>query len=98
MTPADVRTTFRADPLESGASASGDYEIYGSTDMLNIREPPFNSYSNVLVVYRGGKASVVLPVLIGIGLNYDWRKSLSEWFTDLPRKQDENDAPASRHQ
>lgn len=84
MRPADVRATFRATPLDSGTSDSGAYEIYGSNEFLNIREPPLNGYSNVLVLYRDGKASVILPVLVGHGLDYEWRESLGEWFTDLP--------------
>jgi hypothetical protein len=70
---------------EAGKAESGTYEIYGSNEILSrLRHPPFNNYSNVLVLFRNGRASVILPVLIDSGPNYEWRKSLREWFTDLP--------------
>ena len=83
MAKADVRATFKAEPLEVGKADSGEYEIYGSNEILNLRHPPFDNYANALVLYRNGKSSVILPVLVNGDYNYRWRQRLSECFSDL---------------
>ncbi len=53
MTPGQVRSILRSEPLESGEVKAGGYEVYGSTEAVDILEDLH--YSNILVLYQGGK-------------------------------------------
>lgn len=85
MPETEVRSILKSEPLEAGKVEGSNYEIFGSTEILNIRQQPGDEYSNILVLYREGKVRVIHRVEIGLGPNYYWRQSLSELFTDLPR-------------
>jgi len=79
MTSEQVRSVFKAKPLESGRVAAGTFEVYGSNASFDI--DPALLYSNVLVLYKDGKASVIY----GIAGGSDWRENAQQEFVDFPR-------------
>ena len=79
LSPKEVQATFKAKPLESGEVAAGIFEVYGSNESFDI--DPALLYSNVLVLYKDGKTSVIY----GIEGGNDWREKAVERFADFPR-------------
>ena len=69
MSEAEVEGVFKAKPLESGKVETGFFKVYGSNESFNI--DPALLYSNVLVLYKDGKASVIYAIDGGS----DWRKN-----------------------
>jgi hypothetical protein len=79
MTRADVGATLKAEPLETGKVESGEYAIYGSNESFDVDQ--WLHFSNILVIYRNGKAITISSVPAG----HDWRGKLAESTTDLPK-------------
>ena len=61
MTEKEVQCVFDAKPLESGKVEAGDYRIYGVlSEFIDVQ---FGLYfSNILVVFREGRAAIVIDV------------------------------------
>jgi len=79
MSPEDVQTVFKAKPLQTGKVAAGDFQVYGSNDSFDI--DPALLYSNVLVLFKDGKANVIYAIEGG----RNWRQKAQERFSDFPR-------------
>ena len=79
MTESDVEGILKAMPLEAGSVDAGVYKIYGSNESFNI--DVWLHFSNVLVVFRGGKATAVCD----IGAGAEWRRALGKMFVDMPK-------------
>ncbi len=80
MTELQVESIFKTKPLEQGKVGAGLYKFYGSNESFNI--DGWLHFSNVLVVFREGKATVVQSIRAG----QEWRRNLSETFIDLPKR------------
>lgn len=80
MTELQVESILKAKPLEQGKVDAGLYKIYGSNEAFNI--DGWLHFSNVLVVFREGKATMVC----GAGAGREWRRSLGEVLIDLPKR------------
>ncbi len=78
MTEAQVEAVLKAEPMESGKVEAGIYRIYGSNESFNIQV--WLHFSNVLVIYREGKAIAIGSVSAG----NDWRQKLGQATADLP--------------
>ncbi len=78
LTEAEVESVLKAKPLESGKVEAGSYEIYGSNKTFDINHSI--RFSNMLVVFKEGKVSVIYDVRAGSA----WRRKLGERFIDLP--------------
>jgi hypothetical protein len=85
MTEADVESTLKAKPLEAGRVEAGYYRIYGSNEAFSYpisnAGDPWHHFSNILVIYRDGKAVTIASVSAGDG----WRQKLAKETIDLPR-------------
>ena len=79
MTEAEVEAMLKAKPLESGTVDAGKYQIYGSNESFNINA--WLHFSNILVIYRDGKAIAIESV----PARDDWRRKLTESTIDLPK-------------
>ena len=79
MTESETEAVLKAKPLESGKVEAGDYKIYGSNESFNINYPL--RFSNILLVFTGGKLSVIRSIPSGA----EWRQELGEMFSDLPK-------------
>jgi hypothetical protein len=81
MTQSEVESVLNARPLESGNVESGSYKIYGSNTSIGT-EDIYHSlhFTNILVVFDKGKASIVRSV----SACDDWHQRLAEEFSDLP--------------
>lgn len=77
MTVAEVESILKAKPLESGKVEAGNYKIYGSNESFDIGY--ILHFSNILVVFKEGKASTIYNVPAG----YEWRQKLGKLFIDL---------------
>ncbi len=79
MTEPEIEAVFKAKPLESGKvkGTTHSYKIYGSSEWFSI--DPALHFSNVLVLFRNGKATQIRRVAAGEG----WREKLKESFVDL---------------
>jgi hypothetical protein len=85
MTESEVQAALKAKPLESGKVEAGDYRIYGSNESvgdISSISGTFRHFSNILVVFREGKAVAISSTPAG----YDWRRKLGEATTDLPKR------------
>jgi hypothetical protein len=80
MTESAVESVLKAKPLESGKMGARSYQIYGSNESFNIDSDYSLHFSNILVVFREGKASVIHS----FPARPQWRRELGEGFTDLP--------------
>ena len=78
MSPSEVQAVLKAKPLESGEVDAGVYQIYGSNESYNIKD--WLRFSNILVVYRDGKAITIS----GIPSGHDWRQEVGKATIDLP--------------
>lgn len=78
MSQSAVEGALKAKPLESGKVEAGLYSIYGSNESFNMM--PWLHFSNILVIFRHGKAIVICNVPAGP----DWRRELAERTADLP--------------
>jgi len=79
MTQAEVEAVLEAKPLEAGNVDAGSYKIYGSDKSFNVDF--WLHYSNVLVVFREGRVTVVNSIDARAG----WRSALGRTFDDLAR-------------
>jgi hypothetical protein len=82
MTEAEVESAFGAKPLESGKVDEGDYKLYGVFGEYNNDLPFWLHFSNVLIVFRDGKANTILGIPAH---NLHWHRELEEGFVDLPK-------------
>lgn len=80
MSPEEVQTVFKAKPLQSRKVAAGDFQVYGSNESFDI--DPVLLYSNVLVLFKDGKASVIYAIDGG----RNWRLNAQERSSDFPGK------------
>ncbi|HEY3392220.1 MAG TPA: hypothetical protein VGK58_05915 [Lacipirellulaceae bacterium] len=85
MTEEGIEAILKAKPIESGQVQAGAYRIYGSNESFPypISNPadPWHHFSNILVVYREGKAVAIASVSAGDG----WRQKLAQETVDLPQ-------------
>jgi hypothetical protein len=79
MSQEEVKKIFKASPIESGKLGSDEYAIYGSDKRFIIADAWIH-FSNILVIYRDGKAEVVRSAPNGD----NWREELSRVTIDLP--------------
>lgn len=79
MSPDEVQAIFKAKPLETGKVAAGAFQVYGSNESFDIE--PLLRYSNVLVLFKDGKANVIHALAGGP----NWRQEVQERFSNFPR-------------
>lgn len=94
MTEPEVEAVLKAKPLESGKVEAGLYKIYGSNESFDISSisGTWRHFSNVLVVFRGGKVIAIQDLPAG----YDWRREVGKTFVDLPKRA-ASDSGSSHH-
>jgi len=79
MTQSEVEAVLKAKPIESGEVEAGSFIIYGSNESFRIDSALH--FSNILVLFRKGKANVIDSAVPGEG----WRRKLKEVYVDFPR-------------
>lgn len=84
MTEAEVEAVLKATPLESGEVEAGSYRIFGSNEAFNININSLLHFSNILIIFREGKAVSISSIPAG----YDWRRNLGKRVVDLPETGD----------
>ena len=79
LSESEVEAVLKAKPIESGEVEAGSFIIYGSNEWFSINRALH--FSNILVLFREGKARVIRSAGAGEG----WRRELQERFIDFPR-------------
>jgi hypothetical protein len=83
MTESEVEATLKAKPLESGKVEAGNYSIYGTNESFVVNDWLwFSPFSNILVVFRDGKAIAITS----IRAMYEWHRDLEQTLIDLPKR------------
>lgn len=79
MSEVEVEEVFKAKPLETFQVEAGSVSIYGSGEQVDVDF--VIAYSNVLVLFKQGKASAIYAIEGGP----DWRTNARQRFSNFPK-------------
>jgi hypothetical protein len=82
MSVSEVESVLAAKPIEAGAIKSGFFQLYGSTQSLDVM--PALHYSNILVVFRQDKVSGIYSGSMAPGGKHGIER-MHTFFVDLPQ-------------